>query len=263
MRSKWSRPVRSSDARAPAPRVCSGQNSHHSLLATMTSSRRQPDGAEDLAEDHLRVARRDRARAGLVVVAGDLEEVDALSRACLQDREARVARDPLVGAPRPQREDRHLQARQSGRAMGSALMASVLSGPHRDEGGVARAGSTTLVSAPKVSPVARRACRRKSGTAGDGEQHGHAERDRARGRAAGDRARRPPCTRWPGRSWRRRRARARPRHRARRRRSSDCGRIDQRPTTCPTSAARRKSPSSSGVRTTSGKTTAKTSASAP
>ena len=58
-------------------RVCSGQCSHHSLLATVTSSRLPTGGAEQLAEDDLGVPGRDRRGTRLVVVAGVVEEVDA------------------------------------------------------------------------------------------------------------------------------------------------------------------------------------------
>ena len=43
MKSTWSSPVRSSDASSSCAAVCSGQNSHHSFSAIVTSSRGQPE----------------------------------------------------------------------------------------------------------------------------------------------------------------------------------------------------------------------------
>ena len=43
MKSKWSSPVRRNDASISSSTLCSGQNSHHSLFAIVTSSRGQPD----------------------------------------------------------------------------------------------------------------------------------------------------------------------------------------------------------------------------
>src|SRR4051812_22115354 len=42
-RSRWSSPMRASEASSSPAASCSGQNSHHSLLATVTSSRFQPE----------------------------------------------------------------------------------------------------------------------------------------------------------------------------------------------------------------------------
>src|SRR5690348_9900121 len=66
-------------------------------------------GAEQLAEDHLRVPGRQRRVPGLVVVARVVEEVDACLARGPHDADALIPADPFVGTPGPERQPAHLQ----------------------------------------------------------------------------------------------------------------------------------------------------------
>jgi hypothetical protein len=72
-------------------------------------------GPEQFAEHHLGVAGRDRRLAGLVVVAGVVEEVDAGVAGGPQHGHAVVPGDPLERAPRSERHDRDVDARPAQR----------------------------------------------------------------------------------------------------------------------------------------------------
>ena len=85
---------------------------HDDLVAHPTRS------SEQLAEDDLGVAGRDRGLAGLVVVPSIVEEGDARLACGSHHGEALLAGNPFERAPRTECEQRHIQIRGTEAAMG-------------------------------------------------------------------------------------------------------------------------------------------------
>ena len=159
-----------------------------------------PRGAEDLTEEHLGVAGRDRRPSALVVVASVVEEVDAASRAARitsrpasREMRSNVRHDPSA------KGDTSRPDAPRGR-WGRALIGAFLSGPHRDECGVA----TELDDLhERAEGVARRAAERPPEditTPIAVSSAAHAERHRARGRPPRHERDGDPCRRSPRRS---------------------------------------------------------------
>jgi hypothetical protein len=90
-------------------------------------------GSEQLAEQHPGAAGGDRRVAGLVVVPGVVEEVEAVLAGGAHHGEARVPADPLERPPGAQRQARDLELRASEPASLRHAIIRIYDGRHRAE----------------------------------------------------------------------------------------------------------------------------------